>query len=75
MQFRPFRLICVIALSTAALFVPATAAFAATAIANGDFESGTLTGWTSTGTTAVVNSGAHGGTYAELFELQAAGYR
>src|SRR5205823_5820532 len=33
-------------------------------ITNGDFETGALTGWTSTGTTAAVNSGAHGGTYA-----------
>jgi hypothetical protein len=51
-------------LSTAALLFPATAASAATPIVNGDFESGNLTGWTSTGTTAAVNSGAHGGTYA-----------
>ncbi|KAA2265372.1 hypothetical protein F0L68_04715 [Solihabitans fulvus] len=41
-----------------------TAAPRASAITNGDFETGNLTGWTSTGTTAVVNSGAHGGTYA-----------
>ena len=33
-------------------------------IVNGDFETGNLTGWTSSGTTAVVSSGAHSGTYA-----------
>lgn len=33
-------------------------------LVNGGFESGNLNGWTSTGTTGVVNSGAHSGTYA-----------
>jgi len=33
-------------------------------VTNGDFESGALTGWTTAGTSAVVNSGAHGGTHA-----------
>ncbi|MFE9448054.1 exo-alpha-sialidase [Streptomyces sp. NPDC006739] len=33
-------------------------------VANGGFESGSLTGWTSAGTTAVAGSGAHDGTYA-----------
>jgi hypothetical protein len=33
-------------------------------ITNGGFEAGSLTGWTSVGTTTVVNSGAHSGTYA-----------
>ena len=33
-------------------------------LSNGGFEAGSLTGWTSVGTTSVVSSGAHGGTYA-----------
>jgi hypothetical protein len=33
-------------------------------ITNGTFESGSLTGWTSVGSTSVSNSGAHGGTYS-----------
>ena len=33
-------------------------------IVNGGFESGSLTGWTSTGVTAVTTSGPHSGTYA-----------
>ncbi|MFD9510095.1 exo-alpha-sialidase [Streptomyces mirabilis] len=37
---------------------------AAADVSNGGFESGSLTGWTSAGTTAVANSGAHSGTYA-----------
>ena len=34
------------------------------ALVNGDFEAGSLTGWTTSGTTAAVNSGAHGGSWA-----------
>ncbi|WP_369264620.1 hypothetical protein [Streptomyces sp. R35] len=37
---------------------------AAAAVSNGGFETGSLTGWSSTGTTAVVSAGAHSGTYA-----------
>ncbi|WP_051386065.1 glycosyl hydrolase family 18 protein [Actinokineospora inagensis] len=33
-------------------------------VTNGDFESGSLSPWTAATGTAVVNSGAHGGTYA-----------
>ena len=35
-----------------------------TGITNGGFESGSFTGWTTSGSTSIVSSGAHGGTYA-----------
>src|SRR6266852_2295122 len=36
---------------------------------NGDFETGTLTGWTSTGSTAVTTTTPHSGTYAAMLGL------
>lgn len=36
----------------------------ASGVANGGFESGNFSGWTTTGTASVVSSGAHSGTYA-----------
>jgi hypothetical protein len=56
--------------TSGALSHPATIAWTITggttggALTNGDFEAGSLSGWTATGQTAVVSSGAHGGTYA-----------
>nr|WP_243639354.1 Ig domain-containing protein [Streptacidiphilus pinicola] len=41
-------------------------------VANGGFESGDFTGWTTTGTTSVVNSGAHSGSYAAQLGAQTA---
>jgi hypothetical protein len=35
-----------------------------TGLTNGNFETGSLSPWTSSGTTSVISSGAHGGTYA-----------
>jgi hypothetical protein len=55
--------VILVVVPTSAIAAPAALPHAST-VSNGGFEAGTLTGWTSTGTTAVVNSGAHGGTYA-----------
>ncbi|RAG87019.1 hypothetical protein DN069_03405 [Streptacidiphilus pinicola] len=41
-------------------------------VTNGGFESGDFTGWTTTGTTSVVNSGAHSGSYAAQLGAQTA---
>jgi hypothetical protein len=54
---------------TVTIVVPMTLAaalpaWAATSITNGDFETGSLAGWTSTGSTGVATSGAHAGAYA-----------
>ncbi|MEU8434671.1 hypothetical protein AB0F18_17445 [Streptomyces sp. NPDC029216] len=54
-------------LSLASLLLPAASsatAAAAFVVSNGGFETGTTVGWTPAGTTAVVASGAHSGTYA-----------
>ena len=50
-------------LGTAALSAPASAA---TSITNGGFETGNLTGWTSTGVTSVTTTNPHSGTYAAM---------
>lgn len=43
-----------------------TPASAATSVANGGFEAGSLTGWTSTGSTSVTTTNPHSGTYAAM---------
>jgi hypothetical protein len=52
------------AFSTALLGTALFSQPASAATSNGGFESGSLTGWTTAGTTSVVGSGAHSGTYA-----------
>ncbi len=42
----------------------ALAAAVSNPIVNGGFETGTFSGWTTSGTAAIVSSGAHSGTYA-----------
>jgi hypothetical protein len=52
-------------LSTGALVaLQAAPASAADAVVNGGFETGNLTGWSGAGTTSVVTTGPHSGTYA-----------
>jgi hypothetical protein len=48
----------------AAVLTTAAPAVAATDITNGGFESGSLSGWTTTGTATVTTNGPHSGTYA-----------
>jgi hypothetical protein len=50
--------------ATFALTVTSSGGGGGGGITNGGFETGNLSGWSSTGTTAVVNSGAQSGTYA-----------
>ncbi|MGA5821997.1 hypothetical protein ACPC54_29540 [Kitasatospora sp. NPDC094028] len=63
---RPLAALASAALALAGAAWTAAPAGAATAITNGDFETGTLTGWTAAGTTSVTTTGPHGGTYAAL---------
>ncbi|MCW2879632.1 MAG: hypothetical protein JWQ95_3732 [Sphaerisporangium sp.] len=51
----------------------ALAAGTSNPIANGTFEAGNLSGWTTAGTTAVTTSAPHGGTYAALTGATPAG--
>ncbi|KAA2261351.1 peptidase S8 [Solihabitans fulvus] len=52
------------ALSTALLGGGSTTPPPSGGIANGDFETGSLTGWTAAGPTSVVNSGTYAGSYS-----------
>ena len=49
---------------TASISWTITAANPNPSLANGDFELGSLSGWTTTGAASVVSSGAHGGSFA-----------
>jgi hypothetical protein len=59
-------LLATLALTLLGIVALSPTASAATSITNGTFEAGSLTGWTSTGTTSVTTTNPHSGTYAAM---------